>query len=655
MCKVISITNQKGGVGKTTTTVNLGIGLAREGKKVLLIDADPQGSLTASLGYVEPDELGVTLATIMTKVINEDEISEEDGILHHQENVDLLPANIELSTLEVTMGNVMSREMIMKEYIDTIRSRYDYILIDCLPSLGMMTINALVSSDSVLIPVQAAYLPVKGLQQLIKTISMVKKRLNRKLTIEGILLTMVDFRTNYAKDIAALVQKTYGSQIAIFKNVIPMSVKAAETSAEGISIYTHCPKGKGALKKIGFQCKSSKPWLGIYGGENCNCDPEDVKVVLRGATNVWFADTRSSIHIPTDDEATSRKIIAILDEHFDALNASRVNGQFNKDIVQFLANSKGVDFATLYQAILKRANNLEGLLEVTEDISEDAYRLEEYKVLIKNSGSDKQDFHSVNYSIKNYNPVIRKYFKSISLVPKLRETRAFVGFSRLEPNERTISERKKDLRLSDEEDWLPAIEVYGEGIFFEFNEEVLKDWAQKINVKERISSLNAAFHNAKFGQNVEGDLRPEFVLIHTFAHLLINQLSFDCGYGSSSIRERIYCEKTGNNFNMHGLLIYTASGDSEGSLGGLVRQGEHGRVEDTIVNAIKNALWCTSDPICIQSAGHGPESLNLAACHNCALLPETCCEHGNRLLDRGVVVGTLADNSIGFFSELRDI
>lgn len=150
-----------------------------------MIDADPQGSLTASLGYVEPDELGVTLATIMMKVINEDEISEEDGILHHQENVDLLPANIELSTLEVTMGNVMSREMIMKEYIDTIRSRYDYILIDCLPSLGMMTINALVSSDSVLIPVQAAYLPVKGLQQLIKTISMVKKRLNRKLTIEG--------------------------------------------------------------------------------------------------------------------------------------------------------------------------------------------------------------------------------------------------------------------------------------------------------------------------------------------------------------------------------------------------------------------------------------------------------------------------------------
>ena len=167
MGKVISVANQKGGVAKSTTTLNLGVGLARQGKKVLLIDADPQGSLTASLGYVEPDDIGTTLATIMMGVINEEEIVEEEGILHHEEHVDLLPANIELSALEVTMSNVMSRELIMKEYIDTMRSRYDYILIDCMPSLGMMTINALVASDMVLIPVQAAYLPVKGLQQLI--------------------------------------------------------------------------------------------------------------------------------------------------------------------------------------------------------------------------------------------------------------------------------------------------------------------------------------------------------------------------------------------------------------------------------------------------------------------------------------------------------
>lgn len=244
MCKVIAISNQKGGVGKTTTTVNLGIGLARQGKKVLLIDADPQGSLTASLGYVEPDEIGITLATIMASVINEEEIDVADGILHHKENVDLLPANIELSALEVTMGNVMSRELIMKEYIEAVRNKYDYILIDCMPSLGMMTINALVAADSVLIPVQAAYLPVKGLQQLIRTIAMVKKRLNRKLVFEGILLTMVDFRTNYARDVAGKVRESYGDKIEIFDTVIPMSVKAAETSAEGVSIFSHCLNGK---------------------------------------------------------------------------------------------------------------------------------------------------------------------------------------------------------------------------------------------------------------------------------------------------------------------------------------------------------------------------------------------------------------------------
>ena len=244
MAKIISIANQKGGVGKTTSTVNLGIGLAKEGKRVLLIDADPQGSLTASLGYEEPDSINVTLASIMTKVINDEEVGLEEGILHHDENVDLLPSNIELSALEVSMNNVISRELILKEYINLIKDQYDYILIDCMPSLGMITVNALVASTSVLIPVQAAYLPVIGLQQLIRTISMVKKRLNRKLKIEGILLTMVDFRTNYAKDIATKLKETYGSSIEIFDQTIPLSVRASETSAEGISIYAHAPRCK---------------------------------------------------------------------------------------------------------------------------------------------------------------------------------------------------------------------------------------------------------------------------------------------------------------------------------------------------------------------------------------------------------------------------
>lgn len=236
---------------------------------------------------------------------------------------------------------------------------------------------------------------------------------------------------------------------------------------------------------------------------------------------------------------------------------------------------------------------------------------------------------------------------------KLQETRAFVGFSRAEPSEMPISERKKMLRLGSE-NWLPAIQVHGEGIFFEFNKEAVEEWAQRPAVLARLRNLQDSYRNSKFGANVTGDLRPEFVLIHTFAHLIINQLSFECGYGSSSIRERIYCEKAENEYGMYGVLIYTASGDSEGSLGGLVRQGAKDHIEDTIRDAVRNAAWCSSDPVCIQSYGQGPESCNLAACHNCALLPETCCECGNRLLDRGTVVGTLDNKSIGFFAELLE-
>ena len=244
MCRVIAIANQKGGVGKTTTTSNLGIGLAKQGKKVLLIDADAQGSLTASLGYTEPDTIEITLASVMGSLIKDEEVEHMDGILHHEEGIDLMPGNIELSGLEVSLVNVMSRERIMQEYISMVRDYYDYILIDCMPSLGMITINAFACADSILIPVQAAYLPVKGLQQLIKTIGKVKRQINPKLEIEGILLTMVDSRTNYARDISAMLKEAYGSRVKIFTNIIPISVRAAEISAEGVSIYKHDPKGK---------------------------------------------------------------------------------------------------------------------------------------------------------------------------------------------------------------------------------------------------------------------------------------------------------------------------------------------------------------------------------------------------------------------------
>lgn len=243
-CKVIALTNQKGGVGKTTTAVNLGVCLSKQGKKVLLVDADAQANLTMSLGYPRPDDLPISLATIMQDIIDDKLFDVQKGILHHSEGVDLLPPNIELSGLEVRLINAISRERVLTTCINEVKKNYDYVLIDCMPSLGMLTINALAAADSVVIPTQPHYLSAKGLELLLRSVSKVRRQINPHLRIDGILMTMVMPRTNISKEVTALVRSAYGQNIKVFDAQIPHSIRAVEATAEGKSIFAYDKGGK---------------------------------------------------------------------------------------------------------------------------------------------------------------------------------------------------------------------------------------------------------------------------------------------------------------------------------------------------------------------------------------------------------------------------
>lgn len=266
--QVIAIANQKGGVGKTTTTVNLGVGLARQGSRVLLVDSDPQSSLTVSMGFTDPDSLPHTLATAMLAEIHEMELSTQTAILTHPEGVDILPANIELSGVEMSLFQAMSRETVMGSVLSQVREKYDYILIDCMPSLGLMTVNALAAADGVIIPSQPNFLSAKGLNLLLRSVARVRRQINPRLRIDGILFTMVDSRSNNARAVINAMRSTVGDQLRVFQTQIPRSVRAAEAAQAGKSIYAYDKNGRvaeayAALTKevsaLGRQANRSRP------------------------------------------------------------------------------------------------------------------------------------------------------------------------------------------------------------------------------------------------------------------------------------------------------------------------------------------------------------------------------------------------------------
>ena len=251
-CEVIAIANQKGGVGKTTTTFNLGVALAHAGKRVLLVDSDPQGDLTTYMGIHDPDNIPVTLSTLMERSIKDEDINSKEAILKHDEGIDLIPSNLELSSMEVSLVNAMSREFTLRNCLSDIKDKYDYVLIDCMPSLGMITINALACADKVIIPVQSEFLAEKGMSHLMNTVLKVRKQINPNLKVGGILLTMVDGRTNLSKDIASELRSTYGTVFKLYDNQIPRGVKAAESSRMGESVLSYDSSSKVAQSYIDF-------------------------------------------------------------------------------------------------------------------------------------------------------------------------------------------------------------------------------------------------------------------------------------------------------------------------------------------------------------------------------------------------------------------
>jgi len=398
-----------------------------------------------------------------------------------------------------------------------------------------------------------------------------------------------------------------------------------------------------------FGCAGERPWLGPDAHEDCMC-AQAPKVVQRGATNVHFAQTVSSILIPPYSTYV-RRIIATKKNWTFLTGGIDESGNLDDQRIKNFAELKNIPYSELLGAIRHKLAGNE--IDLTEQTEQD-FRYDEYKAFCaeKNRDTD-NDLNIDPQKLRDYDPDISDYFDNIVLVEKLTETRALTGFSRLNPPDGHGGERGRVARLSKNNlDWFPAVRAYGEGVFITLNQEVLDLWSQNKEVNKRASHIQERLNNLRASRGQEGRaIDPAFIVLHTLAHMLIRRLSFDCGYGSSSLRERIYCRQEGGEI-MSGVLIYTAAADSEGTLGGLVRQGKPGYFEQTMRAALVDGNNCSSDPLCSESEGQGSDALNMAACHACALLPETSCEEGNRLLDRLLVIGEADNSKLGYFGGL---
>ena len=436
----------------------------------------------------------------------------------------------------------------------------------------------------------------------------------------------------------------------------------SSASLAGIRIECECGEratmggsfNHGSLHGIGIDCSGHMPWLGDVEGSPGDCG-EQLRVVQRGASNVYFPLTISSIYLPLWGEDQDRKTVKLLENPkiWDRLTSGLDEGnliqQERCDSVALFTD--GIDPVELRETAQKK---LDGTLDdrTSRPRSEEEFRRQEYEAMKSGRGGESTDLMVDLRPNLDFGEALTHVLRVVGLVRKLRETRVFYGFSRLIPLDNAARDDVLPLAKDEDINWLPASVVRGEGIFLEFAADPMESWTSRSPVIRRIRDLNESYNDRRRERELGGtEVSPKFVLLHSIAHALITQLSFECGYGSAALRERIYCDQDDSTRPMQGILIYTASGDSEGTLGGLVRQGEQDRLKAVFERAIHRVAWCSSDPICIESTGQGTDNANLAACHGCVLLPETSCEKGNRLLDRALLVGTPESMDIGFLSE----
>ena len=400
------------------------------------------------------------------------------------------------------------------------------------------------------------------------------------------------------------------------------------------------------FKLINYSCKGKRPWL---NDTQANCNAKQ-KVLLRGASNMYYSVIKSSIFIPIITDQFDQEIIDKINDDEFWENIKDLDSKTLDTVLKVSSGLKKIDKEKLKLAINKKK---EGTLDQESNSAENEenYRFQEHDFILNKKTSDESELVKHKIDINEYKE-LKEFFSDIILIDRLKETRAQLGFTRLNPFDEESSKNSNKIQsLSiNKKDWLPAMVVRGEGIFIEFKKEKINEWIDNFD-KDMIKTINKNYNSYRIKKSLsEREIDLRFLLIHTFSHLLINRLSYNCGYASASLRERIYCNSPSSKNHMNGVLIYTAAGDSEGTLGGLVREGEPQYLRKEVYEAVSKSISCSYDPICIETKSQGLGGTNASACHACAFISETSCEENNQLLDRKTIIGH--NNFKGYFQNL---